>query len=249
MRVSGDWKGLIQKIRNEIINMQEDKYDWETLDWLANARELIHWANSIVDGVPVLLLIRHSHRETIESMEEMVEKRITPLGKEMAVEFGKRLPTNRELEIMHSFVPRCRETAHAIAEGFEQVGGEVRSIEDVVFLVGPQVLDRSIWGRLGTDGESTADFVNYWADGKFPEQKIEPFEQYIHRVKDEFVKRLISSEDNALHVHVTHDLTLLSSKRHFFRNPIDISMRPPYLGGLGITIEGNRLMIFDPIRD
>ncbi len=226
--------------------MMQRESNWETLDWLANARELIRWAHSVVENVPALLLIRHSHREPIKSMSEMAKKQITPLGREMAVEFGRRLPTTRKLDIMHSFVPRCRETAHAIAEGFRAIGGEIRNIEDTVFLVGPQVKDRSIWNRLGADGERISEFVNKWADGKFSPEKIEPFEEYVDRLKAEFVKRLMQDDDGTLHIHITHDLALLSSKRYFFRRPTNMNMRPPYLGGLGITIEGGKLMIYDP---
>jgi hypothetical protein len=174
----------------------------------------------------------------------MMSGGLTPLGTEMATEMGRRLPTNRQIHFFFSFIPRCYETALAISEGFRQEGGEVIDLDPSPSLVGPQVIDREVWKELQPDGKNVTSFVNCWVDGVY-EGKIEPFEEYKDRLFKDTVGKLASLDGGLMHVHITHDLAMMSSKRILLERPLVNEDREPYLGGLGVaaTDDGNQLFL------
>ena len=217
--------------------------DWSSEEWLESAKRLIEWVNTTHADQSVMLLIRHSHREIIEDIEEMVGKGLTELGKNMSLEMGLKFPTDRKAQFWFSFVSRCYETAEAMAEGFTQQGGEVIDMDALPTLVGPQVIDTEVWSELHPDGKNVTDFVNRWAEGGFGD-KIEPFDSYQSRLMDDTVKKLISLDEPAIHIHVTHDLAMMAVKRMIFSRPLVNEDREPYLGGLGVIVDGSDSLFF-----
>jgi len=49
---------------------------------------------------------------------------LTPLGREVAENFGEKLPTDRQVRLFHSPRNRCKETAEKIFQGFTKVNGK-----------------------------------------------------------------------------------------------------------------------------
>ena len=191
---------------------------------------------------PLMFLVRHSHRETLKDYDEMTYGGLTELGKKMSFELGKRIPRKGKMHIYTSFVPRAAETAEAIAEGFTQQGGEVIDIDPLPSLASPQVNDVAFWSNLHPDGKNITDLVNTWVSGGYGEQ-IEPFDDYRDRLLGDTVKRLISLEENIMHVHSTHDFALMSAKRMLLNRPLVPEDREPYLGGLGVTDSGSDILL------
>lgn len=183
---------------------------------------------------PLMFLVRHSHRETLKDYDQMTYGGLTELGKKMSFELGKRIPRKGKMHIYTSFVPRAAETAEAIAEGFTQQGGEVVDIDPLPSLASPQVNDVEFWSNLHPDGKNITDLVNTWVNGGYGEQ-IEPFDDYRERLLGDTVKRLISLEENIIHIHSTHDFAMMSAKRMLLNRPLVPEDREPYLGGMGIT--------------
>ena len=220
-----------------------DQHTWENHEWIQSAKRILEWMTTVPQFQPVMFLVRHSHRETILNHDEMVSGGLTELGKEMAVELGKRIPRVGKMHIYTSFVPRCFETAEAIAEGYTQQGGEVVDIDALPSLVGPQIFDREVWKNLNPNGDNITDFVNTWADGHFGE-RMEPFADYMNRLMDDTIERLLSADDGIIHVHVTHDLALMSAKRKLFKRALSARDREPYLGGIGLTFSDSQKVLF-----
>ncbi|MGY5880238.1 MAG: hypothetical protein RTV31_08305, partial [Candidatus Thorarchaeota archaeon] len=100
----------------------------------------------------------------------------------------------------------------------------------------------SIWNHLHPNGENVTEFVNDWADTKF--EGIEPFDEFSVRLMDDTLKRLLAVKDNMMHVHVTHDLAMMCTKRILFNRPLTRDDRVPYLGGLGITVNNGVPILF-----
>ena len=217
--------------------------DWGSEEWLESARRLIEWVNSTHADHSVMLLIRHSHREKIVDIEEMVGTGLTELGKNMSLEMGLRFPTDRKAQFWCSFVSRCYETAEAMAAGFTQQGGEVIDMDALPTLVGPHVIDKEVWSELHPDGKNVTDFVNRWVEGGFRD-RIEPFDSYQRRLMDDTVKKLISLEEPTIHIHITHDLAMMAVKRMIFGRPLVKEDREPYLGGLGVIIKDSSVLFF-----
>ncbi|MFX1605619.1 MAG: histidine phosphatase family protein [Promethearchaeota archaeon] len=215
---------------------------WSNLDWVSSAKKLLEWIAIVPQEQPLLLLVRHSHRETLQNHEEMASGGLTELGKRMSFELGKRIPRKGKMHLFTSFVPRCYETAEAIAEGFTQRGGEVIDIELLPSLVSPHVIDEKVWLNLNPDGRNITDYVNMWVSGEFGE-KIEPFKVYRERLMGDTVKRLVSLKENIMHVHVTHDFALMSAKRMLLERSLVPEDREPYLGGLAVTIAGSEILL------
>ncbi|MGY5858706.1 MAG: histidine phosphatase family protein [Candidatus Thorarchaeota archaeon] len=216
--------------------------EWENEEWTYGAKQLIDWAVSIDSEQPLLLMIRHSHREVLYTYEDTMGQGLTDLGKRVSVELGRKIPTGRKAHIFLSVVPRCVETAEAISEGFSTEGGEVVDMDGISTLIGPEYTDRSVWNNLHPNGENVTEFVNQWADDDF--EGIEPFSEFSVRLMDDTVKRLLSLKDNMMHIHVTHDLAMMCMKRILFDRPLTREDRVPFLGGLGITSKNGELIFF-----
>ena len=218
------------------------KQTWDNQDWVYGARKILEWMATVPQEQPLMFLVRHSHRATLEDYDQMTYGGLTELGKKMSFELGKRIPRKGKMHIYTSFVPRAAETAEAIAEGFTQQGGEVIDIDPLPSLASPQVKDVAFWTNLHPDGKNITDLVNTWVTGGYGEQ-IEPFDDYRDRLLGDTVKRLISLEENIMHVHSTHDFALMSAKRMLLNRPLVQEDREPYLGGLGITKTDTELLL------
>jgi hypothetical protein len=195
-----------------------DEQTWDNQEWVYSAKKILEWIAVVPKEQPLMFLVRHSHRETLQNHDEMVSGGLTELGKKMSLELGKRIPRSGKMHIYTSFIPRCFETAEAIAEGFTLQGGEVIDIDPLPSLVGPQVVEEEVWRNLHPDGRNIVDFVNIWVDGGF-------------------------GKENIMHVHVTHDLAMMSAKRILLKRPLVPEDREPYLGGLGVTNTGSKMVL------
>ena len=207
--------------------------EWDTEEWTHSAKQLIEWVSTIDSKQPLMLMVRHSHRDILRTYEDTMGAGLTELGKRVSVEMGKRIPPTRKAHIFLSVVPRCYETAEAISKGFSEEGGEIIDMDPLPTLIGPEYTDRTVWSNLHPNGENVTEFVNKWADGEF--EGIEPFDEFKVRLIDDTVKRFLSLRDNQMHIHVTHDLALMCTKRILLDRSLTRDDRVPYLGGLGVT--------------
>ena len=215
---------------------------WDNQEWVHSAKQILEWMTTVPREQPLMFLVRHSHRETLQNHDEMVSGGLTELGKRMSFELGKRFPRMGKMHIYTSFIPRCFETAEAIAEGFTQQGGEVIDIDPLPPLVGPQVIEEEVWKNLHPDGRNVTDFVNTWVDGGFCD-RMELFDDYRDRLMEATVTKLSSLKESIMHVHVTHDLAMMSAKRILLKRPLVMSDREPYLGGLGVTVTDSETIL------
>ncbi len=216
---------------------------WDTEDWLTSAKQILEWISAVNPNQPLMFLVRHSHRDTLQDHEEMVSGGLTELGKRMSFELGKRIARKGKMHIFTSFVPRCFETAEGIAEGFTQQGGEVIDIDPSPALVGPQIIEREVWTNLHPDGRNVTDFVNRWVDDSFGD-RMEPFHQYRDRLMADTVDRILIEKEAITHVHVTHDLAIMCTKRILLNRPLVEEDREPFLGGLALTFSESGALIF-----
>lgn len=217
--------------------------DWDSEEWTYSVKRLVDWASTVDSEQPLMLMVRHSHREVMHTHEAVMQQELTELGKRISTELGKRIPTVRKAQIFHSYISRCYQTAEAISSGFSSVGGEVLSMDPDRTLTGPNTDDVTVWKNLWPDGENVTDFANNWIDGKFG-QRIESFEEFGAELIDNTVKRLLSTKGNIMQIHATHDLSLMCTKRILFDRALTLDDREPFLGGIGITVEDSIPILF-----
>jgi broad specificity phosphatase PhoE len=216
---------------------------WENLEWVYSAKKVLDWMTTVPENQPIMFLVRHSHRETLQDHDEMVSGGLTELGKKMSFELGKRIPRKGKMHIYTSFVPRCFETAEAIGDGFSHRGGELVDIDPLPTLVGPQIIEEEVWKNLHPDGRNVTDFVNTWVDGGFG-KRMEEFADYKSRLMDDTIKRLSQEQGDVVQIHVTHDLAMMSAKRILLNRKLELEDREPYLGGIAMTLIGSDATLY-----
>jgi len=215
---------------------------WKQEEWTNSAKRILSWVETLDAANPVMLLIRHSHRNTLRDQKDMLGGGLTELGKDLSKEMGARLPTSRMAHFFFSIVPRCYETAESMAQGFTEQGGKIIDMDPLPTLVRPEYTQQEVWKNLQPNGENVTDFINRWADGEF--EGIEPFSEFQEKLMNDTLRRLLDLREPQMHIHVTHDLSLMASKRMFFDRPLEWEDREPFLGGLGVTIRNEEPILF-----
>ncbi len=208
---------------------------WNTADWLENARDLVSWADSVPPDNSILLLLRHSHRVTLNTYDEMVNAGLTELGKKLSFQFGQHIPSHRSTRIFFSFVSRCYETAEEIRKALIERGATIDEFEPLATIVGPQNAKDVVWKNLEPDGNNVTEFVNWWANREFGDD-MEPFDEYVQRLGEDTLRRIKDDPRGVFHIHITHDLCLMSAKRSILGRPLRKEDREPYLGGVGFQV-------------
>ena len=204
---------------------------WLELEWLQNAQTLLQWVRTLEPKKKVILFVRHSHRLHSDDPHELLHMQLTPLGHEMAREFGKQLPDRGTLEIFYSKHPRCVETSEEILEGYKSNNHPAVMQGAIRELLGPKVytsIGKEL-EELGIDG-----FINKWAEGSFPLSQIETLEEYGIRLWKNTVGELYSFKRGSFQVHVSHDLVLMSMRKAILGIEATEKNWIPFLGGFGI---------------
>ena len=220
---------------------------WNTADWLENARDLVSWADSVPPENSILLLLRHSHRVTLNTYDEMVNAGLTELGKKLSFQFGQHVPSHRPTRIFFSFVSRCYETAEEIRKALIERGATIDEFEPLATIVGPQNPKDVVWKNLEPDGKNVTEFVNWWANREFGDD-MEPFDEYVQRLREDTLERVRDDSRGVLHIHITHDLCLMSAKRAILERSLRKEDREPYLGGVGFQVGENDIYMYNQGR-
>lgn len=228
--------------------MLNTDHDWQEIDWLASARDLVDWVNRRPSGERVMIFLRHSHREVIQDHSTQFSTGLTEIGKQMSSEMGRRLAATQPIRIFFSFIPRSHQTAEELANGLKENGRELVEFESIAILVMPEFCDEAVWDNLQPDGKNVTEFVNRWADGEFGDM-IESFEEYRIRLLETTLGRLKKETDPTLHIHVSHDLALMALKRILLQRPIDENDREPFQGGICTTIDREGILRLYNSRD
>jgi broad specificity phosphatase PhoE len=106
---------------------------WDSLEWLSDARGLLEWIPQL-GTKPAVLLLRHSERRVGLSVIDALEVELTPVGHEIAQEFGRRLPKGKKITLLHSPHIRTTQTAERIAEGVSDNGGTISHLASMDIL-------------------------------------------------------------------------------------------------------------------
>jgi hypothetical protein len=130
------------------MKLMSDVAEWESLDWLSEARWLLTWASQVDVQTPVMMVIRHSHRNVADNAQDLRTHGLTPLGHRMALKFGEKLPPSRDVRIFYSPRLRCVQTACDIAEGYHAIGGSAELISDIRVLLGPYGIGEKICEQM-----------------------------------------------------------------------------------------------------
>ncbi|MBI5486176.1 MAG: histidine phosphatase family protein [Deltaproteobacteria bacterium] len=194
------------------------------------------------DG-PTLAVIRHAARHEIAAadMEQAYRTPLTDAGREDAAALGALLPTDLRLVHFHSPVPRCADTAARIAEGFRAAGGTARDGGDLDALGAEYVRDASVVLRsFAVRGRRT--FVRDWCSGALGADLIqEPCAAGRHVLRTLVDLRSPAPPDE-LHLHITHDLTLITLLALILDPTAPRFPWPPFLDGVVLSLQPDRVI-------
>ncbi len=215
---------------------------WEQADWASQARDLITKLIEFPSDSKIILVLRHSHRNEPEPLENVNKLRLTPQGHAIAKKFGESLPKNRRIRLFHSIIWRCQETAEDIHAGFERIGGgsELVGKFDPLWQLG--ITNRAFFANL--KNYHVIDMIYHWAVGFFSSNDWEPFANYCQNAAQLISKQLKDAPENGINIYVTHDWHLMSLRFGWFGLPPDTQW-VRFLGGFAFTFKDDHFLLLE----
>lgn len=213
--------------------------EWNTIEWLEEARALLDWLNTIDSG-PVFLMVRHSERPEDIDVPTTIRAELTEFGRKIALEFGKRIPKRWRISIYHSPHIRTTQTAKEIARGFQESEGILLELEELSVLLG----GRGDIKRIVASAYETGfdEFYWRWTRGEIPTETIEPIDDYLQRLTPQVMSRFSKAGKDDLHIHVTHDIVIAASRGIHLDLSVDEGLSVSFLGGYGIARVDGKLV-------
>ncbi len=226
-------KQLLAEVREFVdgCNMNIE-HEWNTIDWLGDARQLLDWVNNQA-GNSVMLMIRHSHRLVNRGFQASMTAELTPIGHDTSVEFGRRLPTDRPVSIFYSPHIRTEQTAEGIAEGLADRGGDLILMKELEILLGANADPMKYATFAGEIG--WARTYQLWSKDMIPEDTLERMKAYSQRLHPHTLEPLAEDSRDSLHIHVTHDMVVAACRWKYLTLKNDPGLNVQFLGGFGIV--------------
>ncbi|MFX0057377.1 MAG: histidine phosphatase family protein [Candidatus Heimdallarchaeota archaeon] len=216
---------------------------WNQQKWTKNANVLVETLAQFPDNSNIILVIRHSHRNSFKNLDDIGEQKLTPIGHEIAKLFGTKLPLNRKIELYYSPIKRCVETAEDILAGFESITGNGALIESLNVLYDIGVEAEYFFNEV-TKYPFTY-FLYRWIANLYPADKVTPFDEFCQKAAKVIWNKTANKNDsNNLYIHVSHDLMILSYRLGWFGlSPAD--RWPSFLDGFAFSINNEHLLLLD----
>ena len=152
------------------------------------------------------IIMRHSAKrydETNPAIEPFMG--LTGEGKEMARQFGKRLPSGKTLRLFSSSAGRCIETAYLIDKEYTACGG--KTVDNKLSgMLAPFYVKNS--PSLADASNPDGDFLRQWFDGNFPADAIENAGTAARKLAGFLTEQMLASKENDLGIHITHDWSI-----------------------------------------
>lgn len=189
---------------------------------------------------PAVILIRHAERGHIAHPSTGHNVLLTPKGESDARALGAVFSGCGPARIFHSPVPRCEQTAQALAEGARAAGADASVVAadsrlGGAYLVRPtEALELA--GRLGER------FVRAWFDGAIPNGLfLSRRDSAAHhaRVAEEHLNR----DTSGVVVLVSHDWNLLTVREEFLGIRHEDAGWPEFLDHVAFVRDGDRLKV------
>jgi broad specificity phosphatase PhoE len=180
------------------------------------------------------------------NVDELKTLELTELGHRMAVAFGHKLPIDKPVRVFYSPIKRTKQTAEGIVKGLEEVNGDVRLERRLCTLLGPMGNpDRFISLSLKI---GFANFFNKWILGEIDPAILEPLDTYVRRLVPMTLGELSRFDNDVVHIHVTHDLVIMTARFAFFGIETNNESLIPYLGGFGISKKNEEYLGYERRR-
>ena len=185
-------------------------------------------------------MIRHAERDPIIRMSNAIEALLTDKGKKDAFDLGKRLTLRGPINLYHSPVPRCKQTAECILEGFLSSKNSARLTGSLMELGGPYITGNwlDITNNLEKYGQS--QFVRKWFNNEICPDIIMPL-QDAAKIQLDILAGQLKSGISA--INITHDWNIMIVREYIFNLKHEVIGEPDFLDGFCAHIEHDDLHI------
>lgn len=185
----------------------------------------------------ITILMRHSAKQVDDSnpgIEAFMG--LTSEGKEMARQFGTRLPAGKTLQFFSSSVGRCIETAYLIDKGYTARGGKTVDNKLSGMLAPFYVKSSPSLAMAATPG---GDFLREWFDGNLPSETIEDAPAAARKLAGFLVERTLESKEGEMGIHITHDWSIYLIKECIFGLAHEACGLVEFMEGIVFYAEGD----------
>ena len=208
--------------------------------WASEAQELLRKVAEIPRQTKVIMILRHSHRGEPSRLGMINDIPLTEEGRLVAREFGTSLPEGRNYRIFYSEIERCKDTAQLIAEGLNEKGINLETIEPSGILKGMAGVGSEIEKLTHRDKHEA---ILKWAAGHYPETIIEPLHSYAQRAANVIWSSHQQAAPSTIDICISHDFHIMALQFGWFGEWMHDEW-VDYLGGFLMQLEADRLIFY-----
>ena len=216
----------------------------DNISWMKQAHILLEHATKFPSDSKIIMMLRHSEREPLNSLKKNRDLQLTEKGYQAARIFGENLPLNRHVRIFYSIVDRCRNTALEMMNGFEAKGGQpidggpleplykLKAIKDEFF-------------KDELQSFSLLEIMNRWINEQYDSNDIETVESYSKRAATLIWGKLDElSLEGGIDIHISHEVLLMALRSGWFSLNPD-NKWTEFLGGYAFTFNKDHILLLD----
>jgi phosphohistidine phosphatase SixA len=190
---------------------------------------------------PIALIIRHAERYPIERMINALEVQLTDRGKIDSYKLGEKLAGFCPINIYHSPVPRCIQTAESIYEGIQSLDSRAKVSGYLLELGGPYITGD--WSAIAASLEELGhtQFIRRWFDNELPPSLIMSLQEAALIQLKILLNQLISTQVSS--INVTHDWNIMILREYYFKLKHEEIGDPDFLDGLYAYLSGGKIIL------
>ncbi len=187
------------------------------------------------------LIVRHAERYRVLDLATHESVLLTERGHEQAREAGAQLAgAALPLQVWHSPVERCAETARGLVAGAVGSGTRAELLRAVPELYAPFIKDRlRAWQIVTRVGPG---FIRDWFDGKLPADVFEPRASASQGQLDVVAAHMEQAPEGALVVFVSHDWNLALVREEVLGITPERAW-PDFLDGVVVALDGDEIAV------
>lgn len=177
------------------------------------------------------VIMRHSVRERISSVENILSIGITEQGKKAAYRFGERFPLGPVIRLFSSPVGRCQETAACIAEGYREQRGETEALRIFEYLGPFYIRDHEMMFRMTKEG-GIPRFLRQWFKGQVAPEIMAPAPEAAETLLDTMLQPFRETPKELRALYISHDWNIFLLKEQYLGLPHEEFGEVHFLEGL-----------------
>lgn len=190
---------------------------------------------------PIAIMIRHAERHPIGKIINALEVELTDRGKTDAYKLGRMLARFCPVNIFHSPVPRCKQTADSIFDGIQSIDSRAQVSGYMLDLGGPYITGD--WNSIATAIEQHGhnQFIRRWFNNELPSSLIMSLPEAAHIQLKIIISQLTSSTLSS--INITHDWNIMILREYYFHLRHEDIGDPVFLDGIHAFLSDGKIFL------